>query len=129
VRRQAEIREGESRAWFSGQPGSQGPESRRMQWRGEKEQGGPAQPTQKGAARDLTFFPVVACHLGVLEKFQTSAEMLALNGNQAKLAGIFPEAGKNRSPLSAAHGEPHKFSRNKTRKACGNGRMAGYFCE
>jgi len=88
VRRQSEIREGESRALFSGQPWSPGPESCGMQRRGEKEQGGPAQPTQKGAARDLTFFPVVACHPWVLEEFQTSAEMLALNGSQAKLAGI-----------------------------------------
>jgi hypothetical protein len=65
----------------------------------------------------------------VLEELQISDEMLALKYSQAKLAGIFPEARKNRSSLSAAHGEPRKFSRNKTREARGSARMAGYVNE
>jgi mannose/fructose-specific phosphotransferase system component IIA len=44
----------------------------------------------------LAFFPVVACHPWVLEELHTSAEMLAPKSSQAKLAGVFPEARKNR---------------------------------
>jgi hypothetical protein len=60
-----------------------------MKRRWKKEQGGPAHPTQKGAARDLAFFRVVACHPWVLEELQISVVMLALKYSQAKLATFF----------------------------------------
>jgi hypothetical protein len=60
-----------------------------MKRRWKKEQGGPAHPAQKGAARDLAFFRVVACHRWVLEELQISVVMLALKYSQAKRAAFF----------------------------------------
>ncbi|MGB2676368.1 MAG: hypothetical protein WAN12_04720 [Candidatus Acidiferrum sp.] len=95
-----------------------------MKRRWKKEQGGPAHPTQKGAARDLAFFPVVACHRWVLEELQISVVMLALKYSQAKLAAFFRSPEKS-FISSAAHREQRKFSRNEAREERGSASLEG----
>src|SRR5208282_1160530 len=91
---------------------------------GRKSKGAQRSPPKKARRETGRFFGLSR---GILGCSRNSTP--APKSSQAKLAGIFPEARKNRSSLSAAHGAPCRFSRNKTRGARGSARMAGYVNE